>query len=378
MRERIRFKMNCFDAARNKFKKLRCIAYTESIEKINYRNIIVFLVLMMSCHLGQSQDLHFSQWFNSPLTTNPANTGFIPDADYRIGANFRNQYVNILSVPYKTISIYGDMQLLRERFENGWLGLGGVLLRDVAGSGNLTSTKAYGSLAYHQMIGYSSLLTAGFNVGWANKHIDVSRLKLPDQFNKATGFFDAGIPSSVVFDNANTSYMDIQLGMNYAYFPSENLYLNGGFSVHHINRPKETFFASSSNFDNRLARRYIGFLNATIKMSDVVILNPMAYYSNQSKASEFVVGGNFNYNLSGDGVVQLSGGLYYRSSDAVIPMLGFQWNDFRMTFTYDVTASSLSKYNNSRGAVEFSLVKHGFFSEFTGSKRQSLCPTFRN
>ena len=25
-----------------------------------------------------AQDLHFSQFMNSPLTTNPANTGFIP------------------------------------------------------------------------------------------------------------------------------------------------------------------------------------------------------------------------------------------------------------------------------------------------------------
>ena len=38
------------------------------------------------------QDLHFSQWFNAPLITNPANTGFIPDADYRLGANYRDQW----------------------------------------------------------------------------------------------------------------------------------------------------------------------------------------------------------------------------------------------------------------------------------------------
>src|SRR5687768_10232047 len=93
------------------------------------------LLLIFSCiNAADAQDLHFSQWFNSPLTTNPANTGFIPDADYRIGANYRNQYVNVLSVPYKTISIFGDVQVLRDKMENGWVGLGGVILRDVAGS----------------------------------------------------------------------------------------------------------------------------------------------------------------------------------------------------------------------------------------------------
>ncbi len=47
--------------------------------------ILLFLVIFQA-FIGlnlDGQDLHFSQWFNSPLTTNPANTGFIPDADYR-------------------------------------------------------------------------------------------------------------------------------------------------------------------------------------------------------------------------------------------------------------------------------------------------------
>ncbi|ULQ58290.1 PorP/SprF family type IX secretion system membrane protein [Flavihumibacter rivuli] len=334
------------------------------------------MVLLLAIAIeGRGQDLRFSQWFNSPLTTNPANTGFIPDADYRIGANYRNQWVNIMSVPYKTFSIWGDAQVLRDRIENGWLGVGGVILRDVAGSGNLTSTKVYGSLAYHQMLGYSSLLSAGFNVGWANKRIDPTRLKFPDQFNQATGFFDAGVPTSVFFNSTSTSYMDIQVGVNYAYFPTDKIYLNGGFSVHHINRPKETFF-TETNFDNRLSPRYIGFVNASIKMNDMVIINPMAYYTNQATASELVAGLSANYNLSGDGETQLIGGAYYRGGESIIPLIGFQWKNFRMSFTYDVTTSSLSAYNSARGAIEFSLVKHGFYDEYSGNQRQSLCPKF--
>jgi type IX secretion system PorP/SprF family membrane protein len=129
------------------------------------------------------QDLHFSQFFNSPLTTNPANTGFIPDGDYRLGINYRNQWSTIMTVPYKTMSAFGDVQLFKDRLENGWVGLGAVVLRDVAGSGNLTSTKVYGSVAYHQMLGYSSLLSLGFNGGYANKQINPANLKFPDQFD---------------------------------------------------------------------------------------------------------------------------------------------------------------------------------------------------
>src|SRR6202048_1859624 len=154
---------------------------------------------------ANAQDLHFSQFFNSPLTTNPANTGFIPDGDYRLGINYRNQWSSIMTVPYQTMSAYGDMQIMKDRFDNGWIGLGGVILHDVAGSGSLTSSKIYGSVAYHQLLGYSSLLSLGFNVGWANKQINPTSLKFPDQFDGK--FFDSHLPTSVVLDRNNISYL---------------------------------------------------------------------------------------------------------------------------------------------------------------------------
>jgi hypothetical protein len=44
----------------------------------------IFFIIAVSLQITtfvQAQDLHFSQFFNAPLTINPANTGFIPDAD---------------------------------------------------------------------------------------------------------------------------------------------------------------------------------------------------------------------------------------------------------------------------------------------------------
>ncbi len=322
---------------------------------------------------AQSQDLHFSQFFNNPLLTNPANTGFIPDADYRLGASYRNQYSNIMAVPYKTMSIYGDAQVLRNRIETGWLGLGGVILHDVAGTGSLTSTKIYGSIAYHQMLGLSSLLTAGFNVGWANKRIDQSKLTFPDQFDGK--FFDGTQPTSVMLTNNNVSYFDMQVGMNYAYFPSQDIYINAGYSIHHVNRPRETFFADDVS-DDRLAMRQIAFLNGIYKVNDQVIINPNIYYTTQARASELVLGLNGAYNLSGDGSKQFIAGLYYRYQDAVIPMVGLEVNNMRFTFSYDVTTSSLKNFNHSMGATEFNVMRKGFYNEYFGDKRQSLCPTF--
>jgi type IX secretion system PorP/SprF family membrane protein len=339
------------------------------------KKIGLFISLLMLLQLvAAAQDLHFSQFMNSPLVTNPANTGFIPDADYRIGINYRSQWTSI-PVPYKTASIWGDVQILRNKIENGWVGIGALLLNDAAGRGNLRSNKIYGSIAYHQQLGLSSLLSAGFNAGYASKRIDITKFTFNNQWNGK--FFDAGTPNGEAFlTNANTSYFDLQVGMNYAYFPTENTYVNAGLSVHHINKPKETFF---SNGTNEVARRYIGFLNGSFKINDDWIVNPNAYYSNQAKAQELVLGGNLAYNLTGDGSKVIFGGAYYRAGDAGIAMIGFEMNNLRFTFTYDATISALSRYNNSNGAWEFSLIKNGYYNEYFGDKsqrRQSMCPRF--
>jgi type IX secretion system PorP/SprF family membrane protein len=341
--------------------------------KLN-KYIVLWVLTIFFANGLDAQDLHFSQFFNSPLSTNPANTGFIPDADYRIGASYRNQYSAIMEVPYKTMSIFGDAQVFRNKLENGWLGLGGLILRDVAGSGSLTSTKVYGSIAYHQLLGNSSLLTAGFNLGWANKRIDQSKLRFPDQFDGK--FFDG--PTSVVLANNNISYFDVQAGMNYAYFPTEDIYINAGYSIHHVNRPKETFFedVSDSAGNNHIAMRHIGFINAIYKVNDDLIINPNAYYTTQAKASELVFGLNGAYNLSGDGSKQLIAGLYYRWNDAFVPMVGFELNHVKFTFSYDVTVSSLHNFNSYRGASEFNVIKNGFYNEFNGNRRETLCPSF--
>lgn len=336
----------------------------------NYIKLITAACLVVAGQELAAQDLHFSQFFNSPLTTNPANTGFLPDADYRIGGNFRNQWSSVMTVPYKTTSLFADAQVLRDKLETGWLGIGGVVLSDVAGSGSLRSTKVYGSLAYHQQLGLSSLVSAGFNVGWANKRIDVSKLKFPDQFDGK--FFD-NPATAVALANTSVSYLDVQAGMNYAYFPQENVYINAGYSIHHVNRPKETFFNDNTN-QGRIPMRHIGFVNALLKVNERVIINPNVYFTTQAKATELMIGMNGNYNLSEYGEKQLIAGLYYRLGDAVAPMVGVEVNNLRITYSYDATLSSLRNFNNYRGASEISIIKKGLYPQ--NKDRQTQCPTF--
>lgn len=331
----------------------------------------VVVVLLAATLQGDAQDLHFTQFFNSPLTTNPANTGFIPDGNYRVGVNYRNQWTSI-PVPYKTMSLFADFQLLRDRLEYGWLGVGGVILRDVAGSGNLSSTKFYGSVAYHQLLGMSSLLSVGFNAGSANKRVDITKLTFSDQWNGK--FFDSQMPTGEPITQSGINYFDLQAGLNYAYFPTDNLYINGGFSVQHVNRPRETFYKGN----NQIERRYIGFLNASIKLSDLVIVNPAGYYAMQAKSRELVLGTNVAYNLSGNGEKQVYGGVYYRVNDAAAFLVGYQISNVKMMFSYDITTSQLSASNSRQGAYEIGIIYTGLYPNrsFNSARRATICPSF--
>lgn len=337
---------------------------------MKHLTILSFTLLsIFSSSRSWGQDIHFSQYYNAPLLVNPANTGFNPDFDYRVGVNYRSQWANIGS-PYKTMSAWGDVKVLGNRLETGWLGLGGMMLRDQAGSGSLTSTTGLFSLAYHQMLGYNSLLSGGFAVGYTQKRIDVTKLTFDNQWNGI--FFDTNIPSNEPFATNQVGYVDLQVGLNYAYFASENFYFNAGASIQRLNRPRETFFESTVS-NNEVNSRYNFFLNANMKVRDYWIVNPNVFYSQVGNVRQLVAGVNANRDLGDNGARQLIMGVYYRTGDAVIPLFGYQINDLRMTFNYDATISSLSRINFTRGAFEISVVKTGIFPNSQG--RQLRCPT---
>lgn len=332
-----------------------------------------WLVVAMIFHAStvKAQDLHFTQYFNAPLLINPANTGFVPDRDWRIGLNYRNQWSSIIDNPYKTMAAWGDVQLFNNSIDNGWVGLGGTLLKDVAGSGSLASTKGFASVAYHQLLGLSSLISAGFNIGFANKRIDIGKLTFGNQWNGK--FFDATIPSGEAFAYNSITYFDLQAGLNYAFFPTENAYINAGFSAMHINRPKESFF-NNKDIDTRIDPRFTAFVNGSFKLDDQWIINPNIYVSKMGNNVETVAGLNARYNLSGDDNLQLIGGMYARLGDAFSPLVGIEWNDLAVTISYDATISSLSGFNQSRGAYELSIVKSGLMS---AAGKDVKCPSIR-
>lgn len=334
-------------------------------------------VLLSQAYSADSyaQGMHFSQFYNAPLLLNPANTALMPDNDYRVGVNYRNQWSSI-PVPYRTYSVFGDLQLMRNRNESNWLGLGFSFWNDKAGNGELSLSRVEMSVAYHVQMGESAMISAGVSAANAQRSVDFNKLTFDRQWN---GFsFDPSRANGEQGYRATTSFFDVGAGVNLAYFPNENTYLKIGVGLAHLTQPKETFYGQ----DNRLGMRPTANIDLLLKVGNNVIFNPSAYYTTQKGAYQMMYGTLFQVKVSGEKTgfnettTSLILGAYHRWSEAVVAVVGLQYGQFRFTSSYDYTISSFATANRGRGAFELSMIYEGVYGEFSRQRRTQNCPRF--
>lgn len=318
--------------------------------------------------------MHFSQYYNAPTLVSPANTGLLQETDFRVGMNYRTQWSSV-PVPFNTFSAYGDVILAPSAAGTSWLGLGAAIFTDRAGNGNLALNRYEAAAAYHVFLGDASMLSAGISGAYVQRSVDFSKLTFDMQWN---GFyFDPIAASGELPGMKKTNYWDVGAGLSLAFFPNDALYLKLTAGAQHLNQPTESFYEQK----NQLGIRPMGHLDLFYQVSDRVIVNPSAFYAWQKSASELLMGSLFLYHLGGrdERSVRLILGGHYRLKDAVIAAVGMEYGRLRVMSTYDITTSSLSKYNGGRGAFELGLRWEGIFphNAYSGSQRKVYgCPRF--
>lgn len=337
------------------------------MHKLVYSTIIW---LFLGGIAARGQGIHFSQFYNAPQLLNPANTGLMPMEDFSIGANYRDQWTT-LPAPFKTMAAHGDLQLLRNQNQTNWLGIGAAFFSDKAGQGVLSLDKFQASIAYHVQMNEDHMISAGASVGYVQRSIDFSRLTFDVQWD---GFrFDRNRSQQEPYARTATSYADVMLGVNYAYFPHEDFYMKIGAGLMHLNRPTESFYSS----ENRLGMRPMLNVDVLWKTAERFIINPSLYYAHQKGASEIVFGSLFNTAVGELGLNNsIVYGLYYRLGESFIPVVGMEWSQFKLMFSYDITASPLSTANRSRGAAEVGIVFKGFYNAVSRGRDSYNCPRF--
>ncbi len=310
------------------------------------------LLAKLSINIVNAQDIHFSQYYTSPLTLNPAETGFF-SGNWRFSNNFRTQWAAI-GEPFNTISVAMDKPF---DTESGKLGVGLMYINDRSGSTYLTENKLY--ISFNIIRTYNNKHIFGFGVqpGYAVKSFSLDDITLPSQYNISTGTFDSSLP-----DNTETRwieniyYGDINIGVNYLYMYGR-IKPGLGIAAFHVNRPKMSFLRE----DNTLPVRYVLHGNADITINDNSFVKTNFLSMHQKKAHNCMFGLSLHFILPENNMLeQIFAGVHSRISsavvDAVIFSTGLEIYNLQIGLSYDVNISSLAYVSNRRGAFEISVI----------------------
>ncbi|MBL4708940.1 MAG: PorP/SprF family type IX secretion system membrane protein [Flavobacteriales bacterium] len=316
-----------------------------------------------------AQDIHFSQFYKSSLNLNPALTGSFV-GDYRFNANYRNQWASI-SEPYRTFSASVEANHLIKSVPNLRIGL--LIMNDEAGLGGLTNTQINTSFAYLKKLNSDSSLVgkAGVQFGFSSKRINFDRFTFDSQYNGRQ--FDQTLSNGENFDRNSLSYLNVNTGFGLEYFLEPKKLIEIGISLFNLTNPNQSFEKVSSGLDIRTNI----YAKADLDLKKKLDLLPAVLYSTQSAFKELLFGTDLRYHLEKRTLLASSiyGGIWYRTSDAIILTAGldyFQWN---VGLSYDINTSQLQTASQRQGGLELSLT-YIFRNYKPTFRRYKVCPNF--
>lgn len=346
------------------------------------RNIL-FIFVLTAGFLGlskvQAQDIHFSQFYLSPLNLNPALTG-VMNCSKRLSINYRNQWASaIQSNAYNTYSASYDARI--GAGENDYFGIGGSFWGDVAGDLNFGTMQARLSGSFSKFMGggrnSSNYLVFGADAAISQRRINTTDARWPSQHD-GNGGFDPTIEAPTI-NNSEFLYPDIAAGLVWFSVLNENTNWYAGVAMHHLNQANISFLDEQVSLYTRLTAHAGGQFSISPKVS----LIPGAIAMFQGPHREYNAGLNFRFKMGAARTssqyfqvggwyrmgTQSDGGLH---SDAAIFSTRFETGNFGLGFSYDWTTSQFRRAGTANGAFEFSLT----YLVCGNQNRGVYCPTF--
>jgi len=321
--------------------------------KRNFIKLLGGFALALVGLSSAAQDIHFSQYRQSPLTLNPANTGAI-FGDFRVGANYRNQWSQALGSPITTYSLGLDKPIFLRNSDR--VGIGVVAVSDQAGDLGYNTNRIGLSGSYIKLMGYQEI-RIGLQAAYTIRSIS-KKLSFPEGFNKVTGEFDPALTEQEPLVKFSSGFFDLNLGLawagNFGTFRPEV-----GLAGFHLNGPKETFFAQS----DKIPVKTVGHLSLKTFVTKLIFVDPNLLIVSQAGAKNLILGVNggikfrpndLKLNNVWAGAGTRNG--FTENSDAIILQLGIGIASFDFGASYDVNTSALGAGVTGNGTFEFSLI----------------------
>ncbi len=323
----------------------------------------LLVVACLSNLMLQAQDIHFSQYAETPVNLNPALIGVMYDT--RVIANFRSQWGSI-GKSYDTYGLTFEQAIGNKKVtKKSYWAVAVNIYRDQAGTAKMTNLSPNLGLSYITYLKNRQFkISGGLQGGLNYRTIDVDNLTWDAQFN---GFsYDANRPSGEATPRSAITAMDLGGGINFNYAESKR-FLNSkdgnkfdiGAAAYHFQLPRNSFFSSNE----RLYTRYVAYANGEIAVKAIrLFLVPSIVYMRQGPSSEATVGFLFKYSLIDPTTftkerkaTTIAVGSYYRFRDAIIPTVAFSYDKWSLGVAYDLNISQLTPASNLRGGLEVML-----------------------
>ncbi len=317
------------------------------------------MISVISVISGYGQDIHFSQYYQTPLQINPALTGVFR-GDQRVIINYKDQWGSVIENPFTTYALSLDMAMFKRQWAKGYLGAGLFVFSDKAGKSEFGTTQVNLSVSGIVPLSNKHLVSAGLQGGFAQRGIQNTDLEWDNDYT--------GDPMEDPTLNRKPSFGfgDFSGGLHWRYgtdastLSSNDAFgANAGIAIFHINRPKQDFNVSIDKLYTKLAFHGGGFIG--IKNTNIVLL-PSVLFFVQGPSIETNVGTMVKYILKQQSKYTkfvkgsaLSIGGHLRIGDAFIPSILLEVANFAVGMSYDINVSSLSVASSGRGGFEISL-----------------------
>ena len=345
------------------------------------KQLFIILFAVMGTATITAQDIHFSQFYASPLNLNPALTG-VMNCNVRLVGNYRNQWASVLKAnAFSTYSVSYDQKIPVGRSD--YFGVGGTFWGDKAGESNFATLQGRLSLSYSKKMSggrnSGNYLVVGTDVGASQRSIDFLNLRYGSQHD-GQGNFNPNAATNETFDNDNFLFADVSAGLLWFSVLNENSNFYFGGAFHHLNRANQSF--NSDTFEE-LYSKFTIHAGGEFLVSDRVGLIPGVVTFFQGPSFELNAGTSLKFLLGKSKRLNQAFqiGAWFRlsnhfknsfTSDALILSTKFDYEQFSIGFSYDVNVSSLRPASNSNGAFEFSMI----YKICGPEVRNVYCPNF--
>lgn len=274
------------------------------------------------------QDAQFSQNMFNKLPINPGFAG----TNKAICATvlYRQQWVSFPGAP-KTGLIAIDAPILQGTPLHGGVGL--TVCSDQLGFDKTIIAKA--AYSYHIALG-PGVLGIGIEAGMMQKQLAGAWIStdpyqqdaaIPDQ-KASNAVFDLGFGAYYTTDNG------MYFGLSSTHLPQTSFKVaNGASAGSSLNVPDAFKFVN--------ARHYYVMAGYPFPVSQAIKIIPSILAKTDAASTQLDINARVVWQD------KVWGGVAYRLTDAIVALVGFEWNRLKVGYSFDLTTSNLKNYSNN-------------------------------